>query len=93
MSRRWAGGPLLAALATGAVFQARDTLRVHEASEWAERGFCGTCGSSLFYRLKPGDQYFVAVGCLNDAAELTLAREIYVDRKPAGYDFACDRPR
>ena len=93
MCRRWVGGPLLAALATGVSFQAQESLRTYSSSEWAERGFCATCGSSLFYRLKPTDQYFVSVGSLNDAGELTLAREIYVDHKPAGYAFAGDRPR
>lgn len=65
-----------------------DTLRVYSSSEWAERGFCGTCGSSLFYRLKSGGFFSLSAGTLDDISGLPLTTEVYIDHKPAGYAFA-----
>ena len=56
MCRRWAGSPLFAATAERVTFENRDSLGVYDSSEWAARGFCSKCGSSLFYYLKPADQ-------------------------------------
>jgi hypothetical protein len=93
MCRRWSGGPLLAAAASGVTFQGKENLGRYSGSEWAERGFCKRCGSSLFYRLKPADRYLMCVGSFDDAAPFTLTREIFVDHKPAGYAFAGDLQR
>lgn len=93
MCRRWAGAPLFAAPATGVKFEGADSLRTFSSSGWAERGFCVTCGSSLFYRLKPTNQYLMSVGSFDDPSQFTLVREIFVDQQPAGYAFAGGLPR
>jgi hypothetical protein len=92
MCRRWAGGPMMAALVHELNFEGEGPGR-YRSSEWAERGFCRNCGSHLFYRFLPADLYLVSVGSFDDAAPFTLAEEIYVDHQPAGYAFAGDRPR
>lgn len=74
-------------------FSANDELARYASSEWAERGFCRACGTSLFYFLKPSGTYMVSVGAFDDAAVFELAREIFIDAKPPGYAFAGDRPR
>ncbi len=94
MCQRWSGGPGFALEADSVTFRSDQTLTWYASSDWAERGFCGTCGTSLFYRLKadPG-QYFIFVGCLDLPDSTTLTEHIFVDEKPAYYDFADDAPR
>jgi len=95
MCRRWCGGPFEAAhCASAPAFANDDGLVWYRSSDWGERGFCGRCGTSLFWRLadKP-DVAAVSVEALDEASDLTLSRHIYIDRKPARYDFADDRPR
>lgn len=91
--RRWAGGPLFAAAATGVSFEGENNLATYSSSSWAERGFCKICGSNLFYHLKPTDQYLMCVGAFDDPADFKLAREIFVDHQPAGYAFSGNLPR
>ncbi|MEX2125533.1 MAG: GFA family protein [Woeseia sp.] len=93
MCRRWAGSPVFAAAAEGVEFAGEDTLRVYDSSEWASRGFCGKCGSNLFYYLKPADKYIMCVGTFDDASPFRLVGEIYIDHKPPGYNFAGDLPK
>ena len=69
----------------------------YTSSEWAERCFCKTCGSSLFYRLTmegpmQGTHHF-ALGTLDDANGIAFEGEIFIDRKPDVYDFAGDHMR
>jgi hypothetical protein len=93
MCRRWAGGPVLAAAVEGVEFSGVENLGRSSSSEWAQRGFCKTCGSSLFYYLVPANQYLISVGAFDDASQFHLALEIFSDRKPTGYAFAGDHPR
>jgi hypothetical protein len=93
MCRRWGGGPSFGASASGVKFEGEENIARYASSEWGERGFCRTCGSHLFYFLKPANQYILFVGAFDDASPFTIASEIYVDRKPPGYDLAGDRPR
>lgn len=59
-----------------------------KSSRWGERGFCSKCGSSLFWRLQSGKgNWVVNTGTLDGEAGLKMAMHIYVDEKPAGYDF------
>ena len=94
--RRWSGGPLMSVHCPGDVaFQSDTDLAWYRSTEWAERGFCRTCGSSLFWRMAedPGAMLIVSVDALEDADDITLHRHIYVDAKPDRYEFADDRPR
>lgn len=93
MCRAWAGGPLLATSTAAVRFSGEDHIVRYDSSEWGARGFCGTCGSNLFYHLKPADQYMLSLGAFDDQSGFELAGEIYVDRKPPGYAFAGEHPR
>jgi hypothetical protein len=79
--------------ASGVAIRGKENLQRYESSAWAERGFCKRCGSSLFYRLKEGDGYFLSMGALDDQSPFKLTSEIYVDEKPPGYDFVGSHPR
>lgn len=66
--------------------------KVFQSSDWAERGFCETCGSSLWYSAKgDGDQpglTQLAAGLFENAAGGRLRLELWVDKKPGGFAFA-----
>ena len=84
---------MLGASVESITFNGEDNIKRYASSMWAERGFCGECGSSLFYHLKEPGMYIMATGCFDDAEQFTVTGEIFVDEKPSGYNFAGDHPR
>ncbi len=94
MCRRWSAGPYIGLPHDGAVaFTGGESLGVYKSSEWAERGFCKACGSSLFYHLLGTDHYSFSVNALNDQRGFRLTSQIFIDEKPDFYDFANDTPK
>lgn len=65
----------------------------YQSSDWAERGFCGTCGSTLWYRTTHDDVRNLAAGLFDNAADGTLAIEFFADRCPQGYALAGDHQK
>lgn len=60
-------------------------LKWFDSSDKATRGFCGACGSSLFWKSKTNSQYFdVSLGAFADDSLFELDAHIFVDSK-AGY--------
>lgn len=94
MCRKRGGGPLLA-VDCGADVEFESTLEVarYDSSDWAQRGFCRTCGSDLFYFLKPAGKYFIPVGLFDDDAAFELHQEIFIDSKPAYYELNTACPK
>jgi hypothetical protein len=91
MCRRWTGGPLMFVDVEGVpVFEGREAIGLYRSSDVGERGFCTRCGSILFWKVAGEDKYTFAAGCLADASKLVLVKEIFVEDKPAFYDFAND---
>ena len=93
MCRKWSGGPVFATSVGNVKFEGEENISRYDSSPWAERGFCNRCGSNLFYHLKEADHYVLWVGTFDDQTPFRLTGEIYIDDKPAGYDFAGDHPR
>jgi hypothetical protein len=94
MCRQWSGGPFLGVQCGGAVeMEGAEHVVRFASSAWAERGFCGRCGSHLFYRFVPADAYSFLAGLFPDAALAPLGEEIFIDEKPDYYAFAGDRER
>jgi hypothetical protein len=94
MCRRWSGGSgFLGASCERVTFPRSEHLGRFASSEWAERGFCTACGTTLFYFLKPTQSYTMSVGAFDDPSAFRLVREIFIDRKPNGYAFAGDHER
>jgi len=93
MCRRWAGGPVFVAPGEGVSFGGEENVAVYDSSKVAERGFCKSCGSNLFYRLKETGQYYLSVGIFDDPSSFVLKGEIYIDHKPDGYAFEGPHPR
>jgi len=68
-------------------------LKWYESSDWARRGFCAECGTSLFYNLKGTDFYSASSGCLDMPIEMNIGREYFIDEKPGFYELAGEHPR
>jgi hypothetical protein len=52
-------------------------LKWYRSSEWARRGFCGECGSVLFWKGDGRDYTAIAAGSLDGATGLTLEGHIF----------------
>jgi hypothetical protein len=88
MCQRWGGGPLLVTHACEVAFDGGEAIANYASSEWAQRGFCRHCGTHLYYTLLSGEGYEVPVGLFGDGVEFEFVKEIFIDNKPAWYDFA-----
>lgn len=89
MCRRWTGGPMFAVHCGPDVRFAGQAPARYQSSDWAERGFCPTCGTHLFYHLLPSDEYILTAGLFQDR-DFTLSSEIFIDEKPAYYELKND---
>ncbi|MGJ3260090.1 MAG: GFA family protein [Rhodospirillales bacterium] len=94
MCRRWCGGPGIAVhVKDKPAITGEENLTWFKSSDWAARGFCSTCGSNLFYRLELEEpEYVVFAGAYHDQSAFELKNQIFIDEKPAYYDFAGDIP-
>lgn len=92
LCRRQAAGPVMAVHGAGQP-EITGTPVWFRSSDWGERGFCGTCGAALFWRITATGETVVSAHALDDAEGLRLESHIFVDAKPAFYDFADDAPR
>ncbi|WP_300011036.1 GFA family protein [uncultured Roseobacter sp.] len=94
MCRKWSGGIYLGLEVPSDSIEIKgaNSLTTFASSPWAERAFCKTCGSSVYYRVTaPGPHegtYHLGVGTLDDAGAAPLTGELFIDNKPKGYSFA-----
>ncbi|MFC3693449.1 GFA family protein [Chenggangzhangella methanolivorans] len=88
MCRRWSGGVFMAAHAEDVSIEDDSSIGAYRSSDYGERVFCKTCGSSLFWRMQDGSSAHVAVSALDDMSGLAFANQIFIDEKPSLYDFA-----
>lgn len=65
----------------------------YRSSDWAERGFCKTCGSTLFYRLIENREIMGEAGSFVLPAGLQVTEHYFVDEQPDYYEFKDDAPR
>ncbi len=68
-------------------------LRWYDAIPGFRRGFCATCGSSLFFEETGEERISIAAGSLDDARGLNIAAHIFVGEAGAYYkiDDAVDQ--
>lgn len=71
----------------------QDTLQWYKASPTAKRGFCGTCGSFLFWKQHDETTTSFAMGALDGPTGLTLSRHIFVADKGDYYDITDGLPQ
>lgn len=95
MCQRWSGGLFLCFSARARDFHAEGPVVRHRSSDFAERAFCGTCGSHLWMRETGPEEadYELMPGLFDTAADFPLRSEIYTDRALACLHLAGDHHR
>lgn len=88
MCRRWSGGVFLAVECESVTFENDAALGIYTSSEWGERCFCKTCGSTLLWRSKDGTHHAVSLQTFDDPSSFSFTSQIFVDDKPTNYSFA-----
>jgi hypothetical protein len=68
-------------------------LRWFDSSATARRGFCGRCGSSLFWEGAGRDYVSITAGSLDDSTGLTVACHIFVADKGGYYEVLDAAPQ
>jgi hypothetical protein len=88
MCRKWGGGPAFTVAGGHKVaFKGEESITTYSSSAWAERGFCKTCGTHLFYRLKETGFYNFPLGIIENNEQLKFHLQIFIDNKPEHYSF------
>ena len=87
--RRTTGHVMAATAARRADFELLEAraLKWYEASSVARRGFCGRCGSTLFWQGVGRDYISIAAGSLDESSGLRIAHHIFVANKGEYYDI------
>ena len=86
--RRWSGGAFMSVFVEGVEIADESQIGVYKSSDYGERVFCKTCGSSLFWRMQDGSAAVASLQAFEDKSGVAFAEEIYIDKKPALYSFA-----
>jgi hypothetical protein len=70
-----------------------DHVTWYRSSEKARRGFCSTCGASLFWDPLERDWIGIAMGAFDSPTETKLRIHIFVSEKGDYYDIADGLPQ
>ncbi|MDH3475533.1 MAG: GFA family protein [Rhodospirillales bacterium] len=65
----------------------------YRASPAAERGFCSTCGSHLFWRMAAENYTGILAASLDEPSGLRMAKHIFVEDKGDYYEIDDGLPR
>ncbi|MEL6792155.1 MAG: GFA family protein [Pseudomonadota bacterium] len=80
--RTWTGGgPYYSTSVVDPVIEGEEHIGIFVASEWGERGFCKTCGTTLFWKMKGRPVHNLAAGLFDDQSDLAVTTEIFCDRR------------
>lgn len=95
MCRRWSGGVFMVVTVEADAVTVTGEVTRFASSSFAERAFCGTCGSHLWFRETgdPSEKYEMLAGLFPEARVFPLTSEIYVDQAPAWARFEGDHRR
>jgi hypothetical protein len=72
-----------------------NSIKWYQSSEKVQRGFCGTCGSTLFWNptIEGYKWTSVAMGSIDTPLDLKIAKHTFVGDKCGYYDIADDAPQ
>ncbi len=70
-----------------------DAIAWYSATGEARRGFCGVCGTHLFWEPAGAGRISIWMGCLDEPTGLRLANHIFVAEKGDYYDIADGLPQ
>lgn len=91
MCRRWTGGVFMSVNCADTVaFESDDNVGSYKGTAWGERLFCKSCGSTILWQTQDGNNQHVSIQAFDDPAVFEFDSQIFIDKKPANYDFAND---
>ncbi|MDY0874125.1 GFA family protein [Dongia rigui] len=95
MCRRWHGALGVYTSVPAARLKLTNSEQVvwYRSSNDAERGFCRTCGSKLFWRNVGSDGLDITMGVLDGPSNLQVSKHIWVAFKGDYYDIVDDLPQ
>ena len=70
-----------------------ENIKWFSASDTAQRGFCGHCGSHLFWSPHDQDRMAILAGALDEPIELHPKAHIFVADKPDWYEIGDGLPQ
>jgi len=86
--RKQSGGIWSSAYVKDSALTISGPVRWFEASPQAKRGFCGRCGSSLFWKAHDEDTTSFALGAVEAPTGLRIEKHIFVGDKGDFYEIA-----
>ncbi|MFN3661954.1 GFA family protein [Yoonia sp.] len=95
MCQRWSGGVFLAFTAAADAVSVTGPVKRFQSTPFAERAFCGTCGSHLWMRNTgdPAEDYDLMPGLFDAAHDWPLRSEIYTDKAMTSVRLKGDHAR
>ncbi|MBM1222230.1 GFA family protein [Ponticoccus sp. SC2-23] len=90
--RKMSGHYVAATVIDGADITVSGAISWYQSSDLARRGFCGTCGSTLFWD-GPGPELAVMAGSLDGDPGVGMAGHIFCADKGAYYDITDGLPQ
>jgi hypothetical protein len=87
--RKWSGGMFLSVhCGTSVRFNEDAPLVSYASSDYAERVFCGRCGSSLVWQMQDRSVQIVSIQAFDRPGDFPMESQIYVDHLPGNYALA-----
>lgn len=83
---------MTSALRANIAFASSKSLKWFRSSEGAERGFCETCGSNLFWHPIGSDAMSITAGSLDAPTGLAIEKHIFVGDKSDYYQIQDNLP-
>lgn len=96
MCRRWSGSIQMGIEVPETSVTITGPVKTYRSSSFAERAWCETCGSALWFRDFDGRDagfFEMTPGLFENAGGARLLREVYSDRCPEGYALSGDIER
>lgn len=96
MCTRWSGSVQMGVEVAQARVTVEGPAKTHQSSVLAERAWCDTCGSALWFRYtsaRDAGYFELAPGLFENAGGARLTRVVYADCAPDGYGLAGDALR
>lgn len=93
MCRRWGGAFYAAQSGEYFTVTGEENAKIYRSSNWAERAFCGACGSNLWFRFLPTGNRSFSAGLFAAADRHGIAQEIFSGEAADRCRLAGDHPR
>ena len=93
MCRRWGGAFYSALAGKNFTIHGEEQIAVYRSSEWAERAFCKTCGSNLWFKFLPTGNRSFSAGLFDSASSARIEKEIFIDEAASWTCIGGDHPK